>query len=90
MSQATHRVVLYGWKVSLDRMDLTQLLHLRCSLALDQASALVESLLDDRKVTLEFSRETQARQFADDATRLGALCNVESAQGFTSEPGQGE
>ncbi len=90
MSQAMHRVVLYGWKVGLDRMDLTQLLHLRCCLELDQASILVESLLDDKKVTLEFVQAAEAQEFADSATRLGALCNVESAGELKSEPEQGE
>lgn len=78
MNQSVHRVVLYGWKVGLDRMDLTQLLHLRCSLELDQASGLVDSLLESKKVTLEFAQSDEAHQFADSATRLGALCNVES------------
>jgi hypothetical protein len=72
------RVILYGWKLGLDRMDLTQLLHLRCSLPLDQAARLVDSLLDDRKIELEFGDLGQAETFAQNATQLGALCNVES------------
>jgi hypothetical protein len=72
------RVILYGWKTGLDRMDLTELLQLRCRLPREQASGLVDSLLDARKVELAFADQQEADDFASAATDLGALCNVEN------------
>lgn len=70
------KVILEGWREGLKKVSLTKLQIEKLGMSLKEYKSNVDSLLEDEKIVLEIDDENLAKEFLEEAEKLGANCKL--------------
>jgi len=73
----TH-IRMNGWRTGLKKISLTELIYHNTSLSLAEAKNCVDQLIQGDAVVIPVSDTTLATTFIEQATALGAICEMVS------------
>lgn len=68
------KVILESWREGLEKISLTRLQMDKLGISLKEAKSNVDSLLDGEKIILEIDNEILAKEFLNEAEKIGANC----------------
>lgn len=80
-----HEVVLTGWEIGLQKVNLTKLLRSEAGLSLREAKTTVDDFLAGNQVTIPMTSEVAAEELVRKAAALGALGQVRERIGPGAE-----
>lgn len=75
------KVILESWREELKKISLTKLQMEKLGMALKESKSNVDSLLDNEKIILEIDDENLAKEFMEEAERIGVDCKFLSTKG---------
>ncbi len=67
------QILLTGWKPGLNKVGLSKLLRDEAGMSLSGAKNAVDSILDDKPVTVQIDSKALAESILDQAIKLGAI-----------------
>ncbi|MFV8324856.1 hypothetical protein [Flavobacterium sp. ZS1P14] len=70
------KIMLESWREGLEKISLTKLQMDKLGISLKQSKSNVDSLLDDVKVILEIDDENLAKEFLEEAEKIGVNCKL--------------
>lgn len=70
------KVMMESWREGLQKVALTKLQHEKLGLSLSESKRNVDMLLDDQVIILEIDDESVAREFQDNAEKIGVNCKL--------------
>lgn len=68
------KVILEGWREGLEKVSLTKLQMDKLGISLKESKSNVDSLLEDERIILEIDNEDLAREFLNEAEKIGVNC----------------
>jgi hypothetical protein len=68
------KIMPESWREGLEKISLAKLQMDKLGISLKQSKSNVNSLLDDEKIILEINDENLAKEFLEEAEKLGANC----------------
>lgn len=68
------KVILESWREGLEKVSLTKLQIEKLGISLKKSKSNVDSLLEDEKIILEIDDEILAKEFLNEAEKLGVNC----------------
>lgn len=68
------KVIFESWREGLEKVSLTKLQMDKLGLSLKESKSNVDSLLEDEKIILEIDDENLAREFLNEAEKIGVNC----------------
>jgi ribosomal protein L7/L12 len=72
------KITLKSWNPGLKKVSLTKLLQEQAGLSLTSAKQYVDRLLADEAVSVNVPTTEEAAQLAEEITKLGAVCEIDS------------
>lgn len=70
------QVILESWREGLEKVSLTKLQVEKLGISLKDAKHNVDSLLDGQRIILEIATNELAREFFNEAERIGVNCSL--------------
>lgn len=68
------KVILKSWREGLEKVSLTKLQMDKLGMSLKQSKLNVDFLLDDKKIIIEIDNTNLAKEFFEEAERIGVNC----------------
>jgi len=70
------KVILEGWQEGLEKVSLTKLQIDKLGISLKESKSNVDSLLENEKIILEIDDENLAKEFLEEAQKIGVDCKL--------------
>lgn len=70
------KVILESWREGLEKISLTKLQMDKLGMSLKESKLNVDALLEDERIILEIDNEDLAREFLNEAEKIGVNCKV--------------
>lgn len=68
------KVILESWREGLEKISLTKLQMDKLGMSLKESKSNVDALLEDERIILEIDNEDLAREFLNEAEKIGVNC----------------
>ena len=73
------KILLESWREGLEKVSLTKLQVEKLGLSLKESKNNVDSLLENEKIILEISDDKLAKEFFEEAEKIGVNCKLLSS-----------
>ncbi|MCS4300658.1 hypothetical protein [Chryseobacterium sp. BIGb0232] len=70
------KVILESWREGLEKVSLTKLQIEKLKMSLKESKSNVDSLLNNEKVVLEIDNVNLAKEFYEEAEKIGVNCRL--------------
>lgn len=70
------KVILESWREGLEKVSLTKLQIEKLKISLKESKSNVDSLLNNERVILEINNVNLAKEFYDEAEKIGVNCRL--------------